>query len=343
MHTADENAASTGIVDALPVPATAREEDYWVAETDGMTSRRQMAAASGSYERTITPAIAALRLSIPADLATDIEEAAAALASFDRYAASALGPDSPTLGPMSTILLRTESASSSQIENLTVSARQLAMAQIEESTSDNARVVAANVAAMEAALRLADHLDAAAILEMHRVLLIAQRDGQQHAGRFRDQLVWVGTSAVSPRGAAHVAPHHERVPGAIEDLVAFMGRDDLPVLVQAAIAHAQFETIHPFADGNGRTARLVEFHLLLETGIPSPAAHLLSNHYNQTRSEYYRQLDSTSKSGGDILPFIQYAVQGFVDGLRSQLEYVWEQQWDIVCAGSIVEASVHVL
>ena len=130
MHTANESLASTEGVDPLRVPATSREEDYWVAETNGMTSRRQMAAASGPYERTITPAIADLRLSIPADLATDVEEAAAALASFDRYAASALGPDSPTLGPMSTILLRTESASSSQIENLTVSARQLAMAQI---------------------------------------------------------------------------------------------------------------------------------------------------------------------------------------------------------------------
>ena len=65
-------------------------------------------------------------------------------------------------------------------------------------------------------------------------------------------------------------------------------------------------------------------------GVPSPAAHLLSNHYNQTRTEYYRQLDRTSKSGGDILPFVEYAVRGFVDGLRQQLEYVWGQQWEVV-------------
>ena len=115
-----------------------------------------------------------------------------------------------------------------------------------------------------------------------------------------------------------------------EDFVAPKGMATIYAVLKAIVAHLYLAWIHPFADGNGRTARLVEFHLLLETGIPSPAAHLLSNHYNQTRSEYYRQLDYASKSGGDILPFIQYAVQGFVDGLRSQLEYVWEQQWDIV-------------
>jgi len=287
-----------------------------------------MAAASGSYERTIPPAIADLRLSIPADLATDIEEAAAALASFDRYAASALGPDSPTLGPMSTILLRTESASSSQIENLTVSARQLAMAQIEESTSDNARVVAANVSAMEAALRLADHLDAAAILEMHRVLLIAQRDVAQHAGHFRDQLVWVGTSAVSPRGAAHVAPHHERVPGAIEDLVAFMGRNDLPVLVQAAIAHAQFETIHPFVDGNGRTGRAIVHALLRSKGlVVSTTAPVSAGLLTDTRA-YTDALQAYRR--GDAAPIVEQFARAslfaassgtrLVDDLAAQLD-----------------------
>ena len=63
--------------------------------------------------------------------------------------------------------------------------------------------------------------------------------------------------------------------------------------------------------------------------MPSPAAHLLSNHYNETRPEYYRQLDLASKSGGDLLPFLRYAVQGLVDGLRKQLQSVWGQQWDI--------------
>lgn len=101
-------------------------------------------------------------------------------------------------------------------------------------------------------------------------------------------------------------------------------------IIKAVVAHLYLAWIHPFGDGNGRSARLLEFHILLSAGVPSPAAHLLSNHYNQTRTEYYRQLDYASKSGGDILPFLAYAVQGFVDGLRGQLKYIWEQQWDVV-------------
>ncbi|QIK84510.1 Fic family protein [Sanguibacter sp. HDW7] len=293
--------------DALEVPAVGSEPDYWVADSDGMTSRRAMAAASGPYERAVTPEIAALRLAIPADLVADLEEAAAALASFDRHAAAALGPESPTLGPMSSILLHTESSSSSQIENLTVSARQLALAQIDESTSVNARVVAANVATMEAALRLADHLDAAAICEMHRVLLSAQPGGEEHAGLFREQLVWVGTSAVSPRGAVHVAPHHERVPAAIDDLVAFMARDDLPVVAQTAIAHAQFETIHPFVDGNGRTGRALIHATMHAKGLVTRTTAPLSAGLLTDTSAYTDAL--TAYRTGDARPIVEQLVR----------------------------------
>jgi Fic family protein len=100
-------------------------------------------------------------------------------------------------------------------------------------------------------------------------------------------------------------------------------------LLKAIVAHLYLAWIHPFADGNGRTARLVEFQILLAAGVPTPAAHLLSNHYNQTRQEYYRQLQRSSRSGGEVLPFVEYAVQGFVDGLRSQLQLIRDQQWDI--------------
>ncbi|MGQ0668429.1 MAG: Fic family protein, partial [Actinomycetota bacterium] len=101
-------------------------------------------------------------------------------------------------------------------------------------------------------------------------------------------------------------------------------------IVRAVLAHLQFEWIHPFGDGNGRTGRLVEFHLLVSSGVPFPAAHLLSNHYNQTRSEYYRQLHLASVSGGDVLPFVEYAVQGLVDGLRGQIERVQAEQMEVM-------------
>ena len=112
-------------------------------------------------------------------------------------------------------------------------------------------------------------------------------------------------------------------------------------IIKAVLAHLYLAWIHPFGDGNGRTARLVEHQILISSGVPMPAAHLLSNHYNETRSEYYRQLDRASKSGGDIIPFLLYAVQGFRDGLKSQLDRIRVQQWDIAWADYVYEAFQH--
>ena len=99
-------------------------------------------------------------------------------------------------------------------------------------------------------------------------------------------------------------------------------------ILKAVLAHLYIAWIHPFGDGNGRTARLLEFQMLIASGVPAPAAQLMSNHYNQTRTEYYRQLDQASRSGGDIVPFINYAAQGFLDGLREQINVIREQQWN---------------
>ena len=100
-------------------------------------------------------------------------------------------------------------------------------------------------------------------------------------------------------------------------------------VLKAILAHLYLAWIHPFGDGNGRTARIIEVRFLLEAAVPSAAAHLLSNHYNQTRTEYYRQLERASKSGGNVLPFIEYAVLGLRDQLREQLKIVKHQQWHV--------------
>jgi len=113
------------------------------------------------------------------------------------------------------------------------------------------------------------------------------------------------------------------------DFAAPAGREMVYAILKALVAHVYLAWIHPFGDGNGRTARLVEYQILLSAGVPTPAAHLLSNHYNQTRAEYYRQLDRASKSGGELAPFLEYAARGFVDGLREQLRVLREQEWDV--------------
>ncbi len=99
------------------------------------------------------------------------------------------------------------------------------------------------------------------------------------------------------------------------------------IVAKAVYAHLYLAWIHPFGDGSGRTARLAEFAILADCGVvPMPAAHLLSNHYNLTRDQYYRELARASTSGGDTLPFLVYAITGFVDGIREAIDMVRHQQ-----------------
>jgi Fic family protein len=209
-------------------------------------SRSAQRRHRGPYQAALVPAIANADLRLPSSVAADSEDAAAAIARFDVE----MGNE---IAPFASILLRSESAASSKIENLTASARAIAEAELGSRPGGNARKVVANVQAMKAAILLADRIDAAAILDMHRALL-AETDPAV-AGQWRTEQVWIGGSDFGPHGAMFVPPHHRHVEPAIADLVAFIDRDDVPVLVHAAIAHVQFETIHPFPDGNGRTGR----------------------------------------------------------------------------------------
>jgi len=96
-------------------------------------------------------------------------------------------------------------------------------------------------------------------------------------------------------------------------------------VIEAVVAHVYLVWIHPFGDGNGRTARLLEFYLLLRGGLPDICSHILSNHYNNTRTEYYRQLGKAGKEN-DLTAFIEYAVQGLLDGLRDILSKAQNHQ-----------------
>lgn len=96
--------------------------------------------------------------------------------------------------------------------------------------------------------------------------------------------------------------------------------------IKAVLAHVYIEWIHPFGDGNGRLGRLAEFLILTNSEIPVPAASVLTSHYNYTRSEYYRQLQRASRRGGDVVPFLDHAAQGFVDGLLEQIKELYRQQ-----------------
>jgi Fic family protein len=109
-------------------------------------------------------------------------------------------------------------------------------------------------------------------------------------------------------------------------------------LAKAVYAHLYIAWIHPFGDGNGRTARLLEFLILARCGsVPIPAAHLLSDHYNLTRDRYYDELSLSSKPGQKTLGFLAYAIEGFIDGIRAVIEMVREQQLAVAWVNYVYE------
>lgn len=275
-------------------PALGYEDHEWHV---GDVSRTQARRHAGPYSAAVTPEIAPLTPSITSSLAAESEEATRAIVRFDQYASSVFGGE---IAPMSAVLLRTESSSSSQIENLTVGARQLALAELGEHASHNAQVVSGNVQAMEAAIKLSSTIGEGSILAMHLALLGSSQPG--HAGRWRDKQVWIGGSSTGPHHAQFVPPHHSRVEPAIADLLRFADRDDIPTLAQTAIAHAQFETIHPFADGNGRTGRALVHALLTNKGLTQQVTVPVSSGLLVDTGSYFDALNEYRK--GNVEPII---------------------------------------
>ncbi len=237
-------------------PVVTYEPREWSSSLE--IPRRWITTFTGPYDAAVVPSIARQQLDLPANLAAVTSEATAALAAFDAEMCA-------DVAPFAAILLRSESASSSRIERLTASAKAIALAELGSRDRRNAVEIAANTAAMRAAIDLAEQLDADAIIRTHQALLGDIAPGA--TGAWRDQQVWIGASSYGPHTASFVPPHHDHIAAAIGDLVAFMQRDDLPVLVQAALAHAQFETIHPFVDGNGRTGRALIHSMLRAKGV----------------------------------------------------------------------------
>ena len=230
----------------------------WEMAPDAGHTRRHLRAALrqyGPFHAAIPAQIAGLRLSLPADVLALADEAGRQIARLD----TEFGDP-----PWTSALLRSESATSCAIAHLTASAYEVAEAEtLRTSTGRAAASIVANTAAVRAAATSADAISAETILALHAAVMTPRRPDS--AGRWRTQQVWVGGGMFGPRGADYVAPQHRRIPGAVDDLVRFARRDDLPALARIAIAHAQFETIRPFAEGSGRTGRALVQAVLRST------------------------------------------------------------------------------
>lgn len=249
-------------------PGITYETCAWERDPDDLVlipkSRRRKILPT--YEAAVPASIAALPVEVPTQLAQRLAEVEVSLARFDT-AQAARGYALPAL------LLRSESSSSSQIERLTSSVRNVALAELSSKAPANALLIAGNVAAMREAFGQSGEIGIDSICAIHDVLM----RGTSEAPGLREEQVWIGGSPYSPHGAAFVPPHADRVRACLEDLVAFGARDDVPPIAKAAIFHAQFETIHPFTDGNGRTGRtllhrmLARDEVLIHTMLPVSA------------------------------------------------------------------------
>ncbi|HET9657233.1 MAG TPA: Fic family protein [Kineosporiaceae bacterium] len=210
---------------------------------------------------------------VPADIAgREVRpgpEAAAALAASAESVAVLDRSTTVDLTALAGALLRSESVASSKIEHLRASQREVGLAMLRGVPVHSAAAhVAANVRAMTTAVDgtrpdLPYTVDD--LLAIHRTLLADDPMAAQWAGQLRGEQNWIGGSDHSPRGALFVPPPPGLVGPLMADLAGFCSRSDVDPVAHAAIAHAQFETIHPFADGNGRTGRAL-VHVLLRRG-----------------------------------------------------------------------------
>lgn len=208
--------------------------------------------------------LAGRRISLDGGVAADVAEAETAIVQLSSEAAGLVDTEA-----LARLLLRAESVASSRIEGLEIGPRRLlreeAARQLGEGAIDvTAAEVLANIDAMVFGVERigsGDTITVELLLQIHERLLAGSRLAR-HGGRLRNVQNWIGGSDYNPCSASFVPPPPGLVPELVEDLVAFCNDDNLPAVAQAAIAHAQFETIHPFIDGNGRTGRAL-IHLIL--------------------------------------------------------------------------------
>lgn len=240
------------------------EDCWWEARPGAPGGRRNRQPFA--YRAFVPDPVADWEISLGSEAVAAVSDATAAL---DRLDGS--GPGLAPLEALARQLLRSESLASSRIEGLELSHQRLARAAFwaSEAHDPKATDIVGNVEAMEHAIEIGATATPFAVTDLtriHEVLLRFTLD-RGIAGKIRTKQNWIGRSSLSPRNAAYVPPPPAHVEPLLEDLCAFMNRDDLPGVLQAAIAHAQFETIHPFADGNGRVGRCLIHSVLIRRGL----------------------------------------------------------------------------
>ena len=276
-----------------------------------MPGRYEVTVAGGEQVRAFIPAPLPPRppLNLEGDLLRSLEAAGLALGRLE----GANQRLEPTLLVYSYV--RKEAVLSSRIEGTQSSLSDLLLFELDQAPGvprDDAAEVSRYVAAMDHGLkRLAENfpLSNRLIRELHGVLLSTGRGASKDPGEFRRSRNWIG--GTRPGDAVFVPPPHLAVPDCMGDLERFVHAEDdgLPILVRAGLAHVQFETIHPFLDGNGRVGRLLITLLLCEAGVLSQPMLYLSVYFKRHRDRYYELLDRVRQTG-DWEAWLAFFLQG---------------------------------
>lgn len=217
------------------------------------------------YQAALPLLIAERSVAVPDDLSARISALLVEMARFDVE----LGQRADNVP---TMLLRSESSASSQIDRLTSTAQSVALAELYPKASSDARLVVANMIATQRALELPAGLSLEGIVEIHDLLLDNSHLENQTNSAFeklRQKPVWLGGTSFTPHTALFVPPAFQHVPEYMADLIEFGTRSDLNPVVKAAILYAQFQTVHPFLTANGQTGRALIHYIFRAEGVLS--------------------------------------------------------------------------
>jgi Fic family protein len=273
------------------------------------------------YESFVPDELSTLEFTLEARLAGLIAETEQAIQRLNN-------DGGPALAPLARLLLRTESIASSKVEGLQVGIRKLAHAEalsdLGGKTGPTAREVLANIDAMTLAVEEATNADefaATQIQSIHRSLMEAAGN-QDIAGVVRTRQNWIGGNDYNPCGADFVPPPPEDVARLLADLCVAINDLTLPPIVQAGLVHAQFETIHTFDDGNGRTGRALVHVVLRRRGLTPRFLPPISVIFAGARNRYIDGL--TSFRGAEIQPWLEQFAAASWEATRLAVAYVEE-------------------
>ena len=263
------------------------EEAYWESSIHSSAPKRDR--LSGPYRRYLPDPLEAHPFTLDGPLARRVAEAERAVRELN-------SPGAEGLASVARFLLRSEAIASSRIEGVAPSPKQVAMAELGKheivgGISDQAQLVANNMTIVRRAttdLVLSDEVSVAQIVDLHRALLPEEN---QHHG-LRGVQNWIGGSSWNPIEAEFVPPPADHVAFLMSDLVEYINGAAHSPIVQAAMVHAQFETIHPFTDGNGRVGRALIHTVLARRGVTTSAVLPVSLVLATLRKEYVSGLSS---------------------------------------------------